>query len=56
MLCPLFIEEKSITEEALAADIREVWSRSFGPFYGEDIEMRMPAFRQGAHRILPRNS
>ncbi len=52
----VLIDEKSITEEALAAVIREVWSRSFGPFYDDDLEMRMPAFRQAAQRILPRNS
>jgi hypothetical protein len=50
------VDEKDIAEEALASIIREVWSRSFGPLSDDDLEMRMPAFRQAAHHILARNS
>jgi len=49
-LAPL--SEKDITEERLVAIIRVVWSRSFGPFSDDEIEMRMPAIREVANRIL----
>jgi hypothetical protein len=50
------IDEREIAEENLAGVIRSVWSRSFGPFSEEDLEMRMPAFRKAAHRIMARSS
>ncbi len=50
------IDEREAAEVALAGIIRAVWSHSFGPFSEEDLEMRMPAFRQAAHRILARSA
>jgi hypothetical protein len=50
------IGEKEIDIERLVAIIREVWVQMFGPFSDEEIELRMPAFRQVAHRILARDS
>ena len=44
--------ENDITEDSLVAVIRAVWAHSFGPFSDEDLEMRSPAFKQVAHRIL----
>jgi hypothetical protein len=46
------LNENDITEESLVAIIRAVWSRSFGPFSDDEIEMRMPAIREVANRIL----
>jgi hypothetical protein len=50
------IGEQEITAERLVATIREVWVHMFGPFSDEEIELRMPAFRQVAHQILARDS
>jgi hypothetical protein len=49
-------DEKEITVERLVAIIREVWTQMFGPFSGEEIELRMPALRQVAHQVLARDS
>jgi hypothetical protein len=46
------IDENDFTEERLADVVRAVWARSFGPFSEDEIEMRMPAFRKVAHRML----
>jgi hypothetical protein len=48
--------EEEITQERLAEVIRTVWARSFGPFSQEELEMRMAAFRQVAHRILSQDT
>jgi hypothetical protein len=48
--------EDELTEERLVAIIRSVWSHSFGPFGDEELEMRTPAFRQVAHRIIAKDS
>ncbi len=45
------LDESDITEERLVAIIGAVWGRAFGPFSDEELEMRMPAFREVAHRI-----
>jgi hypothetical protein len=50
------VGEKEVTVERLVVIIREVWVRMFGPFSGEEIELRMPASRQVAHEILARSS
>jgi hypothetical protein len=46
------LSKNDITEERLVAIIRAVWSRSFGPFSDDEIEMRTPAIRGVANRIL----
>lgn len=48
--------EDELTEERLVAIIRSVWAHSFGPFADEELEMRTPAFRRAAHRIIAHNS
>jgi hypothetical protein len=53
-LAPL--REDELTEERLTAIVRSVWSHSFGPFGDDELEMRTPAFRQVAHRILTHDS
>lgn len=45
------LDERDTTEERLVTIIRGVWNQMFGPFSEEELEMRMPAFRQAAHRI-----
>ncbi len=45
-----------ITEDRLTAVIRDVWTRLFGPFGDDELEMRMPDFRQVARRILAQDS
>jgi hypothetical protein len=44
--------EKNITEEQLVKIISTVWIQAFGPFSDEEVEVRMPAFRQVAYKIL----
>lgn len=45
-------EARELTEESVAAVIRDVWLRAFGPLSEEDISKRMPVFRQVANQIL----
>ena len=44
--------ENELTEERLTEIIRIEWTKWFGPFSDEEVEMRMPDFRQIAHQIL----
>ena len=46
------LDQDDLTEEGLTDVVRAVWTRSFGPFLAEEVQMRMPAFRRVAHRIL----
>jgi hypothetical protein len=46
------IDDSEISKETVAEMIRSVWSRSFGPFYEEDLDLRMPAFHNVARQIL----
>ena len=50
------MEEQDITEERLIAIVQSVWVRMLGPFSEDEIEMRMPAFRKVAHRMLNTHS
>lgn len=49
------IDEASLTEDRITEVIRAVWNRSFGPFSNDELDLRMPAFRQVAHRIITRS-
>ena len=53
-LAPLSDDE--ITEDRLFSVLQSVWTHSFGPFGEEELEMRTPAFRQVAHRIVTQDS
>jgi hypothetical protein len=44
------------TEERLTEIVCAVWTKSFGPFSSKEVEMRMPAFRRVADRILARDA
>ncbi len=46
------IEVHDLTEDRLAAVVRSVWTRSFGPLSEADLAKRASAFRQVAQRIL----
>jgi hypothetical protein len=50
------VDEKELDEDRLTNVVSSVWVHSFGPFSADEIEMRMPAFRQVAHRILSANA
>jgi hypothetical protein len=44
--------QNDINEEHLIDIVRAIWTRSFGPFLEEELDMRTTAFRRVAHRIL----
>jgi hypothetical protein len=46
------IGREEVNEDSLAALVRAVWTKSFGPFTEEEEEKLSPAFRQVAQRIL----
>lgn len=46
------LNPESLSDEQLTEIVLRVWTRSFGPFSAQELEMRMPDFRQVAHRIL----
>jgi len=50
------LSRSELTEDRLTEIVRSVWSQSFGPFSEEEAAMRMPAFREVAHRILAQDA
>ncbi len=49
-LLPMPAEELNL--EVLTSLIATVWREYFGPYYDENIELRMPAFQKVATEIL----
>jgi hypothetical protein len=46
------LDQNNLTEELLTDLVLAIWARFFGPFSAGEIEMRMPAFKRVAHRML----